>query len=64
MTSPASEPTLADLEREFGWPCWHDGDQCYARHPQTPHGDHDARGEDPADLREAILLARTPSQPR
>jgi hypothetical protein len=52
-----SERTLADVEREFGWSCWQDADQYYARHPQTPAGDHDARGDDPDDLREAILLA-------
>lgn len=53
----ASELTLADLENEFGWICWHDGGQYYARHPLTPADDHDARGDDPADLREAMLLA-------
>jgi hypothetical protein len=51
------EPTLADLEREFGWTCWHDGDQYYARHRLTAVEDYDARGDDPADLREAMLLA-------
>jgi hypothetical protein len=50
------------VEREFGWPCWRDDGQCFARHPQTPPGDHDARGEDPGDLREAILLALPISQ--
>jgi hypothetical protein len=58
--STASAPagmTLAGVQTEFGWTCWCDGDQCYARRPQTPPGEHDARGEDPADLREAIVLA-------
>lgn len=53
----ASDPALAVLEREFGWPCWCEGAECFARHPQTPPGDYDARGDDPDDLREAILLA-------
>lgn len=62
-----SERTLADVEREFGWPCWQDGDLLYARHPHTPTGDYDAQGDDPDDLREAILLTRenasTPRNP-
>lgn len=57
IVSAPSDMTLADVEREFGWKCWSDGDQCYARRPQTPPGEHDARGEDPADLHEAITLA-------
>jgi hypothetical protein len=57
----ASHATLAALEREFGWTCWHDGDQYYARRPTTPHGEHDARGDDPTDLREAITLALQPT---
>jgi hypothetical protein len=56
-----SSLALAGLHREFGWPCWRDGDQYYARHPDTPAGHHDAQGEDPAGLREAILLARSPA---
>jgi hypothetical protein len=56
-TSTPHKATLADLETESGWICWQDSDQCYARRPQTPPDEHDARGEDPADLREAIMLA-------
>jgi hypothetical protein len=56
ITQPTSGPTLADVEREFSLTCWQDGDQYYARHPRTAAGDHDARGDDPADLREAILI--------
>lgn len=53
---PAGELTLADLEREFGLACWEDDGQYYTRHPLTAAGDYDAKGDDPADLREAILL--------
>jgi hypothetical protein len=57
-TGPDGEPTLTDLEKEFGWICWNAADgQCYARRPTTPGNDHDARGEDPLDLRDAIRLA-------
>jgi hypothetical protein len=55
--TPPGELTLADLERELGWTCWQDGDECYARHPLTAVDDYDARGDDPADLREAILIS-------
>jgi hypothetical protein len=57
IASGPNDMALAALEKEFGWPCWHDGDQYYACRPHTPHGEHDARGDDPADLREAITLA-------
>jgi hypothetical protein len=69
IVSAPGGTTLASVEEEFGWTCWSDGDQCYARRPQIPPGDHDARGEDPADLREAIMMALqsshdiTPSRP-
>jgi hypothetical protein len=56
-TGTPHDLTLADLEKKFGWICWQDGDQCYARRPQTPQDEHDARGDDPADLCEAIVLA-------
>ena len=57
-SGPDGEPTLTDLEKEFGWTCRTGTDgQCYARRPTTPGHDHDARGEDPLDLRDAILLA-------
>jgi hypothetical protein len=58
-TGPDHQPTRADLEREFpGWVFWRwpDGQYC-ARRIGTPEGDHDALGEDPQDLREAITLA-------
>ena len=55
--------TLADVQREFGWPCWHDGDLLYARHPHTPPGHYDAQGDDPDDLREAILLTLERANP-
>jgi hypothetical protein len=56
-SDPGAQPALGDLEEEFGWICWRADDQCYARRPDTPAHDHDARGEDPADLREAVILA-------
>ena len=57
-TGPDGEPTLTDLEKEFGWTCWRGTDgQCFARRPTTPDNDHDARGEDPLDLRDTIRLA-------
>jgi hypothetical protein len=63
-TGPDGKPTLTDLEQEFpGWVCWDDADgQSYARRPETPDGDHDARGEDPLDLRDAIILALEPDK--
>jgi hypothetical protein len=55
--------TLADLRKEFGWTCWQEGDEWYTRHPLTPASDYDARGDDPQDLREAILLALKLNRP-
>ena len=54
-----AERTLDDLRREFpSWTCWQRNGLCYAPRPHTPgHDDYDAHGDDPADLREAILLA-------
>ncbi|MGH3158275.1 MAG: hypothetical protein ACRDNF_17120 [Streptosporangiaceae bacterium] len=49
--------TVADVQAEFAsWVCWEGTDGLfYARRPQTPAGGYDAHGDDPADLREAIL---------
>lgn len=59
--------TLDTLRRELpGWTFWHAPDgQDYARRPDTPDGGYDARGDDPADLLEAIQLnlAWRPRQP-
>ena len=50
--------SLDDVRREFpSWACWERNGLCYARRQHTPHHDYDAHGDDPADLREAILLA-------
>lgn len=56
-SASVSSLALADLQREFGWP---DGDEYSARRPDAATGHCDAEGEDPADLREAILLALSP----
>jgi hypothetical protein len=65
-STAATERTLADMQCEFGWPCWQDGSLLFARRPHTT-GDYDAQGDDPDDLREAIPLALqhpTPPAPR
>ena len=58
----SGEPALDDIRREFpGWVCWQRGGLCYARRPHTPEHGYDAHSDDPADLREAILLALSDS---
>lgn len=62
MTSPAGEPTLADVQREF--PEWHccrtiSGLYC-ARRADAQPGDHThVKGEDPLDLRDQIIRAES-----
>lgn len=64
---PGLVRTLDTLRHELpSWTFWHDPDgQDYARRPGTPKGGYDARGDDPADLLEAIQLnlAWRPCQP-
>lgn len=59
---PDGEPTLADVQREFpGWECWRGTSGLYyARMPGRPRRQKaDAVGEDPRDLRDMIIRARS-----
>jgi hypothetical protein len=55
------EPTLADVQREFGWECWRGvSGLYYARRPGRPRRHKaDAVGEDPLDLRHMIIRAKS-----
>jgi hypothetical protein len=55
-------PTLADVQREYpGWECWRGvSGLYYARRPGRPRRHKaDAMGEDPSDLRDMIIRARS-----
>jgi hypothetical protein len=60
-TGPDAEPTLADVERESGWECWRGvSGLYYARRPGQPRRHKaDAVGEDPLDLRDMIIRAKS-----
>jgi hypothetical protein len=53
------EVTLADVQREFaGWTCWEHAGRFYASAPGEPWltpADADADGDDPMELRDAII---------
>jgi hypothetical protein len=60
MASPAAEPTLADVQREYpDWKCWRAvSGLCYARPATAESGDPaSVMGEDPLDLRDQIRRA-------
>jgi hypothetical protein len=59
MDSPKdSEPTLEDLEREFGWHCWVGvNGLLYARLPSTSPSLVAERAENTTDLRNKIVAA-------
>jgi hypothetical protein len=61
-TGAGDEPTLTDVEREFpGWECWRGTSGLYyARLAGRPRRHKaDAQGEDPRDLRDQIIRARS-----
>jgi hypothetical protein len=61
-TGPDGEPSLGDVQREFpGWECWRGvSGLYYARMPGRPRRHKaDAVGEDPRDLRDMIIRARS-----
>jgi hypothetical protein len=60
VADPDIEPTLADVQREFsGWVCWKAVNGLfYARRSTRPYNSgFDVKGEDPFDLRNAIVRA-------
>ena len=65
MSSQASEPTLADVQRQYPrWRCWRGvSGVFYARRADAPQADNAlVEGEDPLDLRDQINRAQALSE--